>query len=253
MSDQKNYKGDIFFVGDSYCDSYDFNLWKDLGCPGWQHGIKTSHLSITSEHFNYRLHPHGYGGKSWWYSRSKFLEDFRQSSARGDFDLKAIVFFHTSYSRLNNAWDDSISNTPEDDLLKSFYKNFYDDDFQLWAQAQWFHELSREYKTIKTLHFFCFDIIPDMLKILPGMVFGTPLIHISIGELTGTDQEILDKCSYRESRFNHLSEDNNRILAEIIINSLENYRPGYHELDLRKFIHVNKNATNWPKPGFGTK
>lgn len=254
MSSQKNYNGNIFFVGDSFCDAYDDKLWKDLGCTQWQNPTSShkSYLSLVSNHFNYQLHPHGYGGKSWWYSRDRFLADLNRASTSPHFNLRAVIFFHTDHARLNNAYME-YPNTPNRVDLEDFYKKYYDDEFQRWAQIQWFQELAREYKNIKTLHFSCFDIPHDTMKILPGMVFVTPMIHISLGELTGTDQEVLLKSSYQESRANHLSAKNNQILAEMIIESLENYRPGYYELDLNRFDRVNKNAGRWPEPGFGTE
>ena len=250
--------GDIFFVGDSFCASYDIDLWKSLGCNLWQGPMtkdntpfRHTHPTIVSEHLNYRLHPHGYGGKSWWYSRNKFLNDFNISSKKPTFDLKCIIFFHTDCGRFNNS-EHELSADTDRNYLKIFYKKYYDEEFYRWAQLQWFHELQRDFKNIKTIHFSCTPFLPGADQLLPGMVFNTPLIQISLGELTGSEKDILLLSSAKETRANHLNEENNRILAEIIIKSIQSYKPGTYELDLKSFCCPNKNARNWPASGFGT-
>jgi hypothetical protein len=77
-------------------------------------------------------------------------------------------------------------------------------------------------------------------------------MYISVGELAGTEQEVTEQV-VNDQRHNHLSNVNNRLLANLIIDTIDNYQPGLQPIDLSKFESINPNAHNWPQPGFGTK
>jgi hypothetical protein len=82
------------------------------------------------------------------------------------------------------------------------------------------------------------------------------LVWASIGELTGTDNEITQHLVHDNQfshRFNHLNVYNNKVLAEFILGSIYNYNPGQYEISLSIFDQVNPNSVQWPDPGFGTK
>ena len=85
------------------------------------------------------------------------------------------------------------------------------------------------------------------------MVYTTPLVNISIGEITGTEEEIRLSISTKETRKNHLSSKNNQALAAVIIDSINNYEPGHYAIDTSRFEQPNANAVNYPNPGYGTK
>lgn len=253
--------GDIFFVGDSFCNCFHIDSKRGPWPPHWQYGVTTTNLlhpSLVADYFDYKLHVHGYGGKSWWYSRCKFFSDLEKcrTNPKQTFDLKAVIFFHSDPWRINNSWNDSLNQTRQFDEPEKtyYYKNILDPDFQQWCQAQWYHEIAREFgDELKTLHFFCFPKSMRNSDCLPGMVFDNiSMIEISIAELTGSREEINRMMSIEEQRFNHLSGVNNRALAEFIIQSIENYNPGRHCIDLDKFDMPNKNYKNWPNGNFGT-
>ena len=84
------------------------------------------------------------------------------------------------------------------------------------------------------------------------MVYQTQLLTVSVGELTGTDDEIVNQI-ITDQRHNHFNAHNNRALANIVINAVRNYTPGRYDLDLREFEQPNPNAHKYPKPGFGTR
>lgn len=244
----------IAFVGDSFCASYSSGN-KQLGWPPVQDGTtEITYLDTVAETNNYTLYPYGFGGKSWWYSRQRFLEDL-QRIPREIFEdqLEVIVFCHTNSGRINNAWNRELSNTdttsPEAQI---FYRHFFDGDFHDWAQQKWFEEIKQRWSHIKTIHFHCF---PDSVKwsnLLPGVVFTTPLIHVSVGELEGTDKEI-DQAIKTDKRYNHLNFQNNQVLAKFILGSIYNYNPGHYEIDMDNFEIVNPNANRFPQRGYGTR
>lgn len=250
--------GDIFFVGDSFCSCFHLPPDRRDRTPDHQLAVRETenlHPSLVAAHFDYRLHLHGYGGKSWWYSRYKFFADLKKSQRQSNFDPKAVVFFHSDAWRINNYWNESLGQTRADnDPNKDFYyKHILDPVFQEWAQEQWYWEISREFAEIKTVHFFCFPTSLANTQCLPGVVFDNiSLIEISVAEITGSREEIHKAMSVDEKRFNHLNDYNNRALAGVIVDALENYEPGHRELDLSRFDMPNPNYKNWPKGNFGT-
>lgn len=243
----------IVFVGDSFCATYDFNLWSLKGQPAHQHGTSyPTHPSLVADHFNCNLHPHGYGGQSWWYIRQKYRAYYHEG--HGAHDTLAVVFFHTNPDRINNACNEQLGNHHSDNLAIAYYYNdIHDKEYANWACQQWFKEIAQEHAQIKTIHFHCFPYTVQWSNLLPGMVYTTPVIHLSLGELTGTDDEIFKKSSFNETRYNHLNNYNNRALADVIIHSINNYQPGQYTIDTTKFEQANPNAYRYPAAGFGTE
>ncbi len=245
----------IAFVGDSFCASYSFAEWKHRDCTNKQWGTEEpTYLDIVAKSNRYVLYPHGYGGKSWWYSRQRFIEDLQRIPKEIFADqLETIVFCHTNSGRINNAWNRELSNTDTTSAdAQNYYRYLFDGDFNDWAQQQWFNEIAKQWSHLKTIHFHCF---PDSVKwsnLLPGVVYTTPLIHISIAELTGTDEEIRSTMQ-TDKRYNHLNAKNNQVLADVILRTIYNYQPGQYNLDLNEFDIVNPDSIHFPNPGFGTE
>jgi hypothetical protein len=249
----------IAFVGDSFCAAYNHESWKSRECTTWQKGVETpTYLDIVAQTNGYTLYPFGFGGKSWWYSRCRFIEELERlpKSLFAD-QLETIVFCHTNPGRINNAWNRELSNTDTDSSFAiDYYKRIFDGQFNEWAQQQWFKEIAEKWGHLKTIHFHCFTETVPLSHLLPGMVYTTPLIWVSIGELTGSDNEIEKKLIHdnrSDSRFNHLNAHNNKVLAEFILGAIYDYRPGQYEIDTSNFDIINPKATRWPNPGYGTE
>jgi len=239
----------IAFVGDSYCASYGQALHTKRGCPLYQVGTNDpTYPDLVAKALNYNLYPCGYGGKGWWFSRQRLLDEITATGQTPEI----IVFCHSDSQRINNAWDIQLHNTPGPQS-RDYYKYIHDDEFNRWAQKQWFKEIASCWAEIKTIHFHCFTQTPDWSDLLPGMVYTTPLVHISVGELTGTEAEILSQMGENEKRKNHLSARNNQVLGEVILDAINDYRPGKHELDLGRFELINHNSVKFPHTGYGTK
>jgi hypothetical protein len=136
---------------------------------------------------------------------------------------------------------------------KTWVLDLMDVDYQFWAQEQWFHEIARTFQHVPQMHFFAFPYNVDIgKKILPGIVFTTPLVHVSLGEATGTDTEITQKFMLTDQRSNHFNMQHNQALGDLVADSMQNYQPGARPIDTDNFDIINPNAVNWPNPGFGT-
>ena len=245
----------IAFVGDSFCSSSKFSLNLEPRFISSQ--SKTSDptfINQIAESTEYNVYSFGYGGKSWWFSRCQFVKAL-DSIPRKKFrdQLEVIVFFHTNPGRINNAYNYDLDNTPSGDpAINSYYKHIFDQDFHKWAQQHWFREINQNWNQIKTIHFHSFTETLEYSHLLPGVVYNTPLIHVSVGELQGTKKEI-DNRLLTDTRWNHLNTKNNMVLADIIIRTIDNYCPGNYDLDLSEFDIQNPNSINFPGGNYGTQ
>jgi len=262
----------IAFIGDSFCAAISQDHWIRNGSRLWQHGVESTNdafPSLVADHYDLNLLAHGYGGKSWWYSRAQFLKQLTQTPKIIN-KLDAIVFCHTNYHRINSdsvyasstnhqtAQRDENSYINEEDRQVSeaqvqWIKHLYDEEFQKWAQTNWFREITREWSHVKQVHFHCFADNENTQHnhLLVGQRFTTPLIHVSVAELAGSSREIRNQLM-TDKRSNHLSDDNNQALAKITIDALDNYEHKVRPLDMSMFNIVNPNYANFPHGNFGS-
>ena len=134
-----------------------------------------------------------------------------------------------------------------------YYGPYFDLNFHYWAHQQWFKQINQQFGDLKTIHFHCFSETVKWSDYLPGCVFTTPLINFSIGELTGSDNEIRTNVGTKEVRPNHFNAQNNQAIANLIIKNIKDYQPGKYTIDPKLFHQVNPNSFRFPEPGFGTK
>jgi hypothetical protein len=225
----------IIYFGDSFCAH-----------PGT---IPGTHQYVVKEAFpDHDVIVHGYGGASWFYSRYRMLNESGHFFApENRKNITAMIFFHTDGYRIN------AKQLIYFHQLSKSSTTWFDGDFQDWAQEQWFTELTKDFSDIPTIHFHNFSSTLPRANLLSGMQFTTPLMSIAVGELTGTDDEIMAKLNENETRHNHLSAQNNTILGEFIVDAIKNYQTGKFPINLSKFNIVNPNGYKYPNPGFGTK
>jgi hypothetical protein len=243
----------IAIVGDSFCADFDTKMM-----PVHRHHqtytTSRSWVTDTIRHFGCKVDVHGYGGKSWWYSWSKFQECWHQRWH----ELTAIVFCHTSTNRINtcnpvfdpdNHGNFLISKDQQQNIIDIFYKYIHDDQFQQFAQEQYALMLREKFSNIKTLHFFTVTPLPSMVSTLPGTVFTTPLLQVAVAGLKGSILEISQQINDQGPArlVNHLIPDNNLALYNLVIESLENYQPGIKQIDMSNFTVHNTNYARWPK------
>jgi hypothetical protein len=255
--------GHIAFIGDSFCADYvednkqllytgfrPQNLWRqNLDAACWP--------SILANKLNLQIANFGFGGTSWWYGWHMFLKHYWRNSAIDQNKLQAIIFCHTDHRRIPTTNIEILKwHQPGEyhcDGVEYYRKHLEDYIFLEWAREQYFLEIRRTFTNIKTLHLFCFDKDISHRQCLPGMQFTDPLMWVSLGELLGTKDEILNQLTFKENRKNHLSDANNRILAELMYEAIKNYSPGVYDLNIGAFELRNSNYQNWPDGDFGTK
>lgn len=241
----------IIFFGDSYCASFHYVGQGNRKIPGTNQDVDApgGHPSLVAQDLGYNLYNFGYGGKGWWYSRD-MMYTYLANTPEVLENTAAMVFFHTDPYRLLL----SRSHEPHDlDYHdKVWQTGMIDHNYLCWSQSQWFLEINQRFGTVPTVHFFCYHEPTTYSQLLPGMSFISPLIHLSIGEMLGTDKQILSQI-YNDKRANHFNTHNNRAIADIIVQALANYQPGTYTIDSTKFDQPNKNAHRWPEPGHGTQ
>lgn len=258
---------EILYIGDSFCATYSYDYTERVDNFHHQGIVLTdnlvSHLNVATKLLNTSFISFGYAGKSWYYSRTRFLKYFNDNQDLLE-NIEAVVFFHTDAYRYNSGNQHISTNLMSDIKDRLFEESMYvepyrdwlkylmDPDFQTWARLQWFHEINKIFSKIKKIHFCNFDNVVESSKTLEGMTFVTPLFNISLGEMEGTDQEIFDKFGANDHRANHFNEHNNKELGKLIADAVNNYLPGRHSIDTSTFYQPNKNAHKWPRPGFGS-
>lgn len=250
----------IIYFGDSYCASYQLTR-PTVRYDGVVFTPSPTHLNHVANDLDLRLYPYGYAGRAWFYSRSQLMRTLMYYPDLIN-DTELAVFFHTDSYRFNTTnpeistglgtghFDDTTEFLVEP--FVQWQKYLMDAEFQEWAQLSWFKELNELFLDVKQIHFTAFEASEHNLNSLRGMVYHTPLLNLSIGELTGTDEEIINQIT-TDRRHNHFSTQNNRALANMVIDAYNNYNPGHYEIDTSKFELVNPNAHKYPKPGFGTR
>tara|TARA_B110000503_G_C7078148_1_gene383886 strand:- start:287 stop:1096 length:810 start_codon:yes stop_codon:yes gene_type:complete len=267
------FKKNIVFVGDSYCSS-----WAGHSAIPHQYLQQkdnnpnhVSWLDVAAAKLELNLYSFGFAGRSWYYSRVQLFKHMQYDPDWLE-SVDLMVFCHTDSSRYNTGNGD-IGNEminvdycphPDDrqynhklnlaDSLRRWAVDLVDHHYHDWAQEQWFHEIARTFKDVKQIHFNNYTFTVDnSIAILPGVIYTTPLIHISLGEATGTDAEVTKNFMSYDKRANHFNAHNNLALGNIIIATAQDYKPGVYPIDTSRFKIVNPNATRWPNPGFGTR
>ncbi len=95
----------IAFVGDSFCSAYSLSEWKARRCT--QHQIGTNEpvwTTIVAKTNHYTLYPYGFGGKSWWYSRQRFIEDLERIPKNIFADILQTKQLNFERTVENNIW-----------------------------------------------------------------------------------------------------------------------------------------------------
>ena len=238
----------IAFVGDSFCGSYDEKEWKKRQ-HAWQIGTtEPAWPSLIAERLKLYGDYHGYCGKSWWYSRSYFYKNCTKLLNSNRF--AAIIFCHTDTTRMNNQVESLVNimnpKTVEEKIIKNaqdLWKGYlYDEEHQVWCQEMWLQEIKHKFKNVpKIIQFSNFKSTLFNQDNYSGMCFKTPLVWIQLGRYLGTEKEI-SKAAVSEVLANHLNDKNNLIMADFIIDAMNNYQPGVYDIDLTKFDQTNSGA-----------
>ena len=264
----------IVFVGDSYCSAWGgpsvISHWPRQQKFHPSDRNRCSWLDVSAAKLGLDLYSFGFAGASWYYSRLQLFKHMASNPGWIE-NVAVMIFCHTDCWRYSTGDGHIGVEMSMPDYQPAFKDQYYEDnvrtakayktwlldlmdaDYQFWAQEQWFHEIARTFQHVPQMHFCAFPHNVDIAKkILPGIVFTTPLVHVSLGEATGTDAEIVEKFMANDQRSNHFSMQNNQALGDLVADSMQNYQPGARPIDTDKFDIINPNAANWPNPGFGT-
>lgn len=269
--------GHLVFVGDSYCAAYQGVNTEDTSVAQVNAHYPT-YLNLSAEWLDCDFYSFGYPGHSWWYSRNRLLKlldspEQQQLKDQGELNFydfaDAFIFCHTDANRLTTSnprvstallQDDLTNLSPYyDSMLSTPYKLWstllVDGEFQLWAMERWFEEINQRFGDRPMIHFNVTPYTVDISRQLKGVVYTTPLLNVSIGEVTGTEKEIIENSLVDDQRYNHFNEHNQSAMARLIVDTLNNYQPGCRPIDLVKydFDQPNSNAWRWPGSGFGTR
>lgn len=242
----------IAFVGDSFCGAYDREHWIANGSHRWQSGRDTpTWPTLVAERLNLQPHYHGYCGKSWWYSRHHFFEDCQQLI--DDDEIEVIIFCHTANGRVNTISEPltnsmAYAKTPEEKILAKaqdmWLVYLYDIEFAKWCQQNWLIEIRNKLHHVpKIIQFSCFHRYIFKEHNHYGMCFTTPLIDLQEAQYIGTEEEI-SHFLQQDPLANHLTDENNLRMVDFLVESIENYQPGIHGLDLSKFEIINPKFLN---------
>lgn len=239
------------FVGDSFCNAYNYNDWVHYQKPFTVGSQRTPWPDLVKTARKTKIAPYGFGGKSWWFSWSSFWYNFHEHMNEVD----SIIFCHTESGRINsniesnqdlpnNFWVQNCSSEIKN-LYKSHLQYFHDQNFNDWAQQRFFEFLRQHFSHIKTVHLHCFRQSVAWSKLLPGVVFNTPLQVIALGGVPGTMEQAVSRITAsKNSLDNHLTDANNKTLANVIVRALDNYSPGIYSLDLDEFEIPNHSVVN---------
>jgi len=205
---------DILIVGDSFCSErsrkYD-----------WPKLVTTS---ITDDPFKFFRTPRGkgFGGGSWWATRTNLLEELNKQSP------KVLIVCHTEPFRIpnDNGWGLNFSSVetgimdvnnkqrsvPKDVLEAAvlFYKHLFSKQYAEWAVTQWFIELDqlcKEHKIEKVIHLYCFTGPYTDYTFTQGVT------------VDGALMDLAEESSYS----NHFSLKRNKEFAHSIVSLIQNY------------------------------
>lgn len=251
----------IIYIGDSYCASFRFQYHMQSEAIGQVHTHlnDVSHLNLAADALGLKLYSFGFAGRSWFYSRNRYyraLDHIKNLFTAAE----AVVFVHTDAYRCPSI-DDNVAvglgfgfaDPGAEHLVEPYQqwqKYLMDPMFMVWAQEQWFREINTLFADKKLIHFTGHNDSHVNYSILNGMFYTTPLVHLSIGELKGTDSQVIEQLA-NDTRYNHFNDHNNRALADVVVESVRNYSPGKYQIDKSKFYQPNPNAFKYPESGFG--
>lgn len=215
----------IIIVGDSFCSSAD----------GWP--------SMLAEQLKLNLISHGIGGQPWWDAREFLINLPKDAVDNAEF----IVFVHTNSDRIPTV-NKAIGQIDHNNLgpleieqaVKLYFKYIHDHKFLMWAQQQWFRDITKLWGHKKICHLHSFPWSLDFKDSITGLNVNTNLCSLSLNEL-GASEFIL----FNDSRPNHFNENNNRELANQLANILTNYTPGSTVLDVDQFDFKTRLWLDW--------
>lgn len=243
---------DILIIGDSFCacriHDYDWPIVVVNKLTG------KSYDSVRGK---------GFTGAAWWSARKLLLEQLEKRVP------EVLIMTHTEMQRIPSDENYGLNSgsvfnaefysnsqkvrpgenvVPHEVLLagQSYYKYLFCKDFMQWAQTRWFYEIDeivKAYNVPYVIHFHAFmpwDTKP--LHIFKnGVTFNKALWPISDDNkrLSNSKMKIIDNHEVIDADLwqnnntrNHFTHENNIVLANQILEALNDYSNGARDLQL---------------------
>ena len=185
------------------------------------------------------------GGWAWWHIRQRLKILGEQVLSDAEF----VIVLHTNFDRINttevvNAGTaDYVDPKSEfDTAVQLFYKYLYNEEFNRWAQKHWFEELNDITKNCKLVNLFSFDGPMEDSSMLHGLNVYPDLCQLSLKETKPTSWlktgKKVNEGLLNDMRMNHLSCENNQILADQLYEILQQqYSHGSANLNVERFLN----------------
>jgi hypothetical protein len=206
-------KKNIIIVGDSFCGKVE--LWP----------------TQVAESLNLNLIHCGLKGSHWWSIRH-FLNTLTDNQIN---DSEVIVCCHPySKSRLPLEYKKYklLKNKEPSEFSESkrlYFKHIFNLEYSDWTEICWFKEFSEKFSKLKIINLHSWDTIKNK-QYLAGMNVLPSLASISNNEMDNGNS-----AGFHDTRSNHLSIQNNKILGELITECILNYKNDTVYLDTSRF------------------
>ena len=238
--------GDSFAASGAATKKYDFpnqvHTWKD-------EVVIRPYIDILSEDLlddRYDVRVFGFGGMSWWYSYRMLHRELVADPTLID-RIEIVISAHTNCERIPYKPDHIFDSDLDQKLTKAIYTSNFDVEFFRWAHPHWARDFSDMFKDKMMINFFCYNPYSSNINLFTGMQCTTPLIHLSVAELEGTQKEV-DNRMTRDKRVNHFTTENHQIFAEVCHWAIKNYKPNTQfDFPIDKWNIKNPNYANWGK------
>jgi len=206
-------KKNIIIVGGSYC--FNKELWP----------------TQVAENLNLNLIHFGLSGSHWWSIRH-FLNTLTDNQINNS---EVIVCCHP-YSNTRLALEYKtyklLKNKEPPEFLEAkrlYFKHIFNLEYSDWTEICWFKEFSEKFSKLKIINLHSSDTIKNK-QYLGGMNVLPSLTSISNNEMDNGHSD-----GFYDIRPNHLSIQNNKILGELIIGCILNYKKNTVYLDTSRF------------------
>lgn len=190
----------------------------------------------------------GFAGSSWWYSYSR-LQQWIADNRQQWHETQAIVMCLTDGSRpkISNT-EDLLKFDSNDNIRRCHYQvQALTQQFDRWAYRYFLNETVRLFRNKKVIALPCFHdvtwISEEMRKYFAtSAVSLCTIAHSEFAADAKTrniDDIVKQLTRHGDTRANHLSQHNNRALAQDIIYQLNNYAPGVFMLNYAAYQRGN--------------
>ena len=185
----------LYVAGDSFC--------------AYRSDIQQHWPARLAHMLGLELQGQGYPGQGWWQTRLDLLDYINTVHFE---QTQIFVFCHTDIYRPltgNKIWDSGFTQ----DMWDFHIKYLLDYDFQEWASARWYQEISQHLHDKKIINLHCFETNKNIRNLIAGTHIEPELVKLS--RFNNKDQ--IDKMNHS---CNHFNPQGNQILAQYVFDAI---------------------------------